>query len=240
MPVEVVEVLLGPMHVELVARRCLPRQPDRRLALHSVGKCRLRSVEVDGPLGWVARVLVPEQARNRALSPGLAEGRVEPQLVPHNPAAEHRIDVVHRDELGRRPQALGFEPLGVVAGLQGAVRAAEIELAAEDVRPLARDDVDDHAACLGVSEPARNGQYHFLRGGHLRHVPAAAVSAGPSHVDAVREDPRIGGAPAVDGGGPPLHRPSNVAGIGVRIPDDARAAGRRHAGNQVLDAVDVS
>ena len=49
--------------------------------------------------------------------------------------------------------------------------------------------------------------HHFLRGGHLRHVAAAAVSAGPPHVDAVRVDPRIGGAPAVDVGGT---RPASI------------------------------
>ena len=60
-------------------------------------------------------------------------------------------------------------------------------------------------------------------------MPAAAAAAGPPHVDAIRIDPRVVRAPAVDGGGPPCIVPVDAAVIAVRA----------HAGNDRLDADDV-
>ena len=222
--------LLGPVEIELVARRRLPRQPDCRLAFQAVGERLLGFIEVHHPAIRVAGVLVIEHARHGPLPADLAEDVIEPQLVTDNPAAVHPAHVVHVEELERCPEARIFERLGVVAALHRAVRTTVVKLAVEAVRPLSRDGVEDDAARLGFGEPARNGHHHFLRGGHLRHTPAAAARAGPAHVDAVCIDPRIVPAPAVDRGGPPLHRPEDAAGIPVRV----------HAGNDRLDADNVS
>src|SRR5712691_10307937 len=94
-------------------------------------------VEVHGPGIRVAGVLVPEHPRHGPLPPDLAEDRVEPQLVTEDPAAVHPTRVVHVDELERRPKARILERLRVIAGLQPALLAAEIELTAEVVRPFA-------------------------------------------------------------------------------------------------------
>src|SRR4029450_11425696 len=122
-----VVVLLGPVKTELVARGRLPCQPDRPLTLQAVVERLLRSVEVHDPGIRVAGVLVHEHARHRALPPDLAVRPVEPELVPLDPAAVHAADVVHFDELERRPQARIFERLRVVAALQRATRTAVVD-----------------------------------------------------------------------------------------------------------------
>ena len=108
---------------------------DRRLSLQAVVERLLGSVEIDDPGVRVAGVLVLEHAGTVCSAADLAVDRVEPQLVADDPAAAHRIDVVDVDELGRRPQARVLQRLRVVAALQRAVRAAEVELAAERVAP---------------------------------------------------------------------------------------------------------
>ncbi len=60
-----VVVLLGPVEIELVTRRGLPRQPDRCLALQAVIEGLLGSIEVHRPGIRVAGVLVLEHARHR-------------------------------------------------------------------------------------------------------------------------------------------------------------------------------
>src|SRR6185436_16964814 len=146
----------------------------------------LGSIEVNGPGVRIAGVLVLEHARHRPLAPDLTVDAVEPQLVPHNPAAVHAADVIDVDELERGAQARTLERLRVVAALQRVVRTAEVELASEGVRPFTRDGIEYETAGLGLGQSTRDRHDHFLSGGNLRHVSAATAAPRPPHVDAVR------------------------------------------------------
>src|SRR5262245_30257418 len=110
-PVVRVVVLLGPVEIELVPRRRLPRQPNRALTLQAVVEGLLGSIEVNGPGVRVAGVLVLEHARHGPLATDLTVDAVEPQFVPHNPAAVHAADVIDVDELERGAQARSLERL---------------------------------------------------------------------------------------------------------------------------------
>ena len=58
-----------------------------------------------------------------------------------------------------------------------------------------------------------------LKGSLITDLAAAARPTGPSHVDAIGVDARIGRSTAVDIRGPTLHRPADVARVGVRVSD---------------------
>jgi len=148
--------------VELVAGRRLPGQADRRLSFQVVVERLPGPVEIDGPDIRIARVPVEPHARHGPPAARLPVRGIEPEPVGQNPAALHDADVVDAEELEGRPQARVLERLRVVAPLERAVRAAEVELAAEGVRTLAGDDVHDDPARLRVSEPAGSGQHDLL------------------------------------------------------------------------------
>src|SRR5262245_59621403 len=100
-----VVVLLGPVEVELVAWRRLPRQANRALALQAVVEGLLGSIEFNGPGVRITGILVLEHARHGPLATDLTIDAVVPQLVAHNPAAVHAADVIDVDELERGAQA---------------------------------------------------------------------------------------------------------------------------------------
>ena len=103
-----VEVLLGPVPVELVARRGLPRHAERRLRSTWLVKAGFERSKSTVHFVGSPAFLFQNMPGTVLLGPGLPVGRVEPQLVRDRSAAEHRVDVVHRDELSGRSQAGSF------------------------------------------------------------------------------------------------------------------------------------
>ena len=245
-----IDVAVGPVRLDLVARGRLPRQAQRSLAI--VRHLQRRVLQV-GYVGEGRGIGVVEQAAGEEAGPAVGVGHEEPQVVAHDRAAERRGDLPRLIGLEGSPLATGDPAIDQilvdVVGQPARVPVVGVEAAAERVAPLLGDHVHAHAARfhLGgvrrvVVDVLRNRR--ILRQGRgrpvecrVRHVEAVDVHLGVVLVGAVDGQPVVGHAAqaaGVDGYG--RRRPTlDVHGRDEQRQRVVAARGREHLEDLAVD-----
>ncbi len=194
------DVAVGVVGLDLVARACLPREAPGVLVV--VGYLPRRFVEV-GHVRQRRRVGVVEQTAGEEAGAAVGVARVEPQVVAHDRAAERRGGLPRLIGPERAVLAAGDAPVDEVlvhvVGQPARVAVVEVEAAGERVASLLGDHVHPHAARLHLGRVRRVvvdvlGDRRILRQG-----PGRAVERHLVHVEAVDVNLRVVLVRAVDG-----------------------------------------
>ena len=169
-------VLLVPVHVDLVLRGRLERQPQR-VQPPALGTAYfLRPIGRIEPFGR-AGIEVGEDVGNPAML-SLITGRdavPEAILQDRAPHAEREVPLLDQRAWSRQPRGLQLRT--VVAAHHPAARSGRVDVAGERVAAALRDDAERRTADFRFTKSARCRRHHFLRVGNVRDVGRDAAAA---------------------------------------------------------------